>query len=659
VWSGLYRVSQEARKYTGTRLGNQQTKGYIEMVLPLLAIPAAAACCGAYANDCIHEVSLRLAEEETQEEVDEHVGFRERSASAEELQTNEDLIRLAQARRGGLNISDFNQEGPTTEFRKSVPSIDLIGSADASSGHSQSSDDKGGRRRRLPNNAFSRTIRFGGSSDGDSKDESDSTTSSYYAPRAVMADEVGNIEVAQRFVEAPRRQDSHDTASINPGNSKAKSLFDGGLSQVATSKSSSDGTSAIDSTESRCTFTCPSTPRNAASRLNLDGYIDGKFSEGRVFNVNAAEETWTLAYSPDGALLAVGLENGYGIAFYETKRYSLIRRISAEDTVVDVQWNEKFDTLTYSRQDFSGGARNELERTYIISAACKNGQVQINHIKYKVTKKEQSLANPIGQTTGFSIISLCLAKIQLSSGARCSLFLPNEAFQNTTPGDNSKKKTVEMAVGEKNGVISIISNIPASLHSSKEKNTKPVVRRIGSHRGAAKCLAVTRDGRLLASGGELGTVRIHPIHHLQNESSLFDGVSKIKKKKKDASTVEENQLAIEREGAVRALAFSRNGDMLIAGGYDKSVVVIHTKSWKTVRHMRHDGTVNSMAFDSTYRYLAVGSRDKCLTIYDTTTFHPIKKIQTSGWVSVSRPLSCYHDRMFRPAEFSPLAKKQT
>jgi WD40 repeat protein len=603
--------------------------------VPLLAIPAAASCCGAYVNDCVHEVSRRLAEKETQEEV------RKRTASAEELQTNEDLIRLAQARRGGLSISDFIQKGSNTEFRKSVSNGNLMGRADASSVHSassESSDDEGGYRRKFPIKAFSRTIRSGGSSE--SRDESHATTSSYYAPRPVMAlDEVGSIEVAQRFVEASQSQDIRDAANINPCKSKARSLFDGGLSQVATSKSSSDGTSATKSTESKCTFTCPSTPRNATSRLNLDGYIDGKFSDGRVFNINAAQETWTLAYSPDGALLAAGLENGYGIAFYETKRYSLIRRISAEDTVVDVQWHEKIDTLTYSRQDFSGGARNELERTYIISAACKNGQVQISHIKYKVTKKEQSVANPIGQTTGLSIIALCLAKIQLSSGARCSLFLPNEALQDFNPGDNSQKKTVEMAVGEKSGVISIISNIPTSLQSSKQKNMKPVVRRIGSHRGAAKCLAVTRDGRRLASGGELGTVRIHPIHHLQNDSSLFDGVSKIKKKKKDACTVEENQLAIKREGAVRALAFSRNGDMLIAGGYDKSVVVIHTKSWKIVRHIRHDGTVNSMEFDSTYRYLAVGSRDKCLTIYDTTTFHPIKEIQTSGWVSVSRPLS--------------------
>ena len=587
------------------------------MVLPLLAVPAAAACCGAYANDCIQEVNRRLVEDdgEVSEVIIPDYGDSEES--------NQDLIRLAQARRGALSISGFNQDSPRTEFRKSN-SIDMrnISSSPSSTAFGKGFDfkKKGMMNKQLGSKAFSRTIRFGSTSEGETPA---SMLSSFYTPRPVMTlDNVGSIEVAQRFVKPSASIDSQETTT-----SQNRFTFEGGLSRCANTPSTKSMTpSATSASSSTRTFSCPSTPRHTF-KLNFDGYIDGKFSDGRVFNVNTSQEAWTLAYSPDSALLGIGLENGYGVALYETKRYNLIRRVSTEDTVVDVQWNNLFDSTTYSRQDYTGGARNELERTYLMSAACRNGVVEIHHIKYKVTRKEVSLSNPLGQNKGYSIIALSMAKIQLPTGARCSLFLP------TISDGNSNPETVEMAVGEKSGAISIISNIPVSIQASRQLKSVPTVRRIGSHKGAAKCIAVTRDGRLLASGGEFGTIRIHPVHHLQNEGSLIDANGKNKKKKK-TTIFEENQLAVIREGAVRALVFSRNGEMLIAGGYDKSVVVIHTKTWQTVRHVHHDGTVNAMAFDNSFRYLAVGSRDKNITIYDTTTFHPIKEIKTSGWVTV-------------------------
>jgi len=148
-----------------------------------------------------------------------------------------------------------------------------------------------------------------------------------------------------------------------------------------------------------------------------------------------------------------------------------------------------------------------------------------------------------------------------------------------------------------------------------------------------KCIAVSRDGGLLASGDEFGGIRIHHLYKYNNKS-LLDKRSPNDEHGQHPSLVAHDEPILQGEGKIRSLVFSRNGKMLFAGGHDNSVALIDTTMWKVVREMKHDGTVNSLAFDETYRYLAVGSRDKSLTIYDTSTYHAIKEIQTTGWVTV-------------------------
>jgi WD40 repeat protein len=78
---------------------------------------------------------------------------------------------------------------------------------------------------------------------------------------------------------------------------------------------------------------------------------------------------------------------------------------------------------------------------------------------------------------------------------------------------------------------------------------------------------------------------------------------------------------------------SIDGSKILFGGYDKRVVLVDTKLFAIVYDLSLDGTINTIALDPLGRFFVVGCRDKSLTFFDTSTCKPIKRFQTSGWVT--------------------------
>jgi hypothetical protein len=356
------------------------------------------------------------------------------------------------------------------------------------------------------------------------------------------------------------------------------------------------------------------------------GYVDGKFSDGRIHCFITKNEAQCVSFSPDTLLLAIGFESNNGLALYETRRFLSLLSISSSHTVVSIQWRNAITPT-------STEAGNSTTKNYTLAIACRDGTIEVFHTRYRVYAFSR-------RQTGDASSDVLLTKLYnltLDDGARCMLFLtPSRGSTATT----TLMAPAELLVGTKSGSIYIISHVPTSIEASSY--LKPSVNTLTCIRCCIKSIAVSSHGRLLATGDEYGAIRIHSLSPDIPQNSLLDSrssvlvgkaVTKMSISYAPGSNNDE-PLVVLREGKIRSLLFSKHDEILFAGGHDNCVAMIDTTVWKVLREIRHDGAINSIVFNESYSYLAIGSRDKKLKIYDTSTFHAIKEIQTTGWVEV-------------------------
>lgn len=368
------------------------------------------------------------------------------------------------------------------------------------------------------------------------------------------------------------------------------------------------------------------------------GYVDGKFSEGRIHNLVTKYEAQCVSFSPDTLLMAVGFESGNGFALYETRRFLLLHTVTSSDTVVSIQWRNCDPRPPHAASIASSSSLGAMNSTInrgvnetinnILAIASRDGAIDVFQLKY-IQSFPTRLHISTSEISNISLTRICT--VNLDGGARCMLFLP------TRP-----TVAAELLVGTKSGSITIISNVPTCVEGSHF--IKPTVNTLACYRTCVKCVAVSNHSRLLASGDENGAIRVHPLSIDLPQNSLLDRKSsrnsvledkEFDRIQKIHSMGDNNEPLLVREGKIRSLAFSKNDEVLLVGGYDNYVAMIDTTVWKVLREIRHDGAINAIVFNENYGYLAVGSRDKKLKIYDTSTYHAIKEIQTTGWVTVS------------------------
>ena len=128
------------------------------------------------------------------------------------------------------------------------------------------------------------------------------------------------------------------------------------------------------------------------------------------------------------------------------------------------------------------------------------------------------------------------------------------------------------------------------------------------HRRAVRSVAISADGRLIASGGDDQTIRLWK-----------------------AST---GELVLEvrgHVGAVRSVAISADGRLIASGGDDRAIRLWKASTGELVLEVQwHAGAVRSVAISADGRLIASGGDDRAIRLYDLRTGDR-KTIENRGW----------------------------
>lgn len=122
---------------------------------------------------------------------------------------------------------------------------------------------------------------------------------------------------------------------------------------------------------------------------------------------------------------------------------------------------------------------------------------------------------------------------------------------------------------------------------TRQLEPPPPERVFGGHEGPAYSVAVTPDGKLLASGDANGRIRIWELETGREVTSFMA-----------------------HDGEVRALAFSPDGSRLASGGQFRQLKLWDTANWRRTHSVdAHDGTITCLDWRPDGAQIASGGRD--------------------------------------------------
>ena len=323
------------------------------------------------------------------------------------------------------------------------------------------------------------------------------------------------------------------------------------------------------------------------------GFVKGDFSAGKIKDIKLRLGCWVMSYSLRADILAVGLKNR--LNFLETRNYSRIYSLPWSDKVSAIQWcygDALNPRITQQDSEKIETATTDASGKYLIAVGGLDGHVAVYHLDASLLELE-----------GVHLVHEFYVKGQV----RCMSMKPIGGG------------TLVLAVGDKRGRITLATlshdehGLPPAVNNSLTTIPMDSILGIDMH----------PERRVLAVCCKSGKVIVY---------RLYTGYKIGKRQAVCGPQVWRTQ----RNGPVRAIKISKNGNRLAFGGYDKSVVLVDTSLYAIVRELTVQGTVNTIEVDALERFLAVGCRDKSITFYDTTTYRSVKRFQTPGWVTVSR-----------------------
>jgi WD40 repeat protein/tRNA A-37 threonylcarbamoyl transferase component Bud32 len=164
------------------------------------------------------------------------------------------------------------------------------------------------------------------------------------------------------------------------------------------------------------------------------------------------------------------------------------------------------------------------------------------------------------------------------------------------------------------------------------------------HRFPVTCVAVSPDGRHLASASSDQTVKVwdldggRVLHSLEGHGDTVYAVAYSPDGTLLASASADQTVRVwdpatgglrntlrGHEGSVRGVAFSTDGRQLASASEDRTVKVWDAATGREVATFRHDhdaAAVLCVAFSPDGRHLAAAGRDKTITLWDLTTGQP-------------------------------------
>ncbi|MFD8559683.1 AAA family ATPase [Streptosporangium canum] len=175
--------------------------------------------------------------------------------------------------------------------------------------------------------------------------------------------------------------------------------------------------------------------------------------------------------------------------------------------------------------------------------------------------------------------------------------------QSETTDDSDPVQAKQLSMAASSISDSLSKNSPAALraaqqaaYSLKAAAAHPGIAKLAGGQGGVRSVAFTRDGKILASGGDDGTVRLWDVTHRREIAQLAAG-----------------------QGGVWPVAFTRDGKTLAGGGGDGTVQLWDVASGREIARLASDqGWVSEVAFTPDGRTLASGGSDGSVRLWDVT-----------------------------------------
>lgn len=179
-------------------------------------------------------------------------------------------------------------------------------------------------------------------------------------------------------------------------------------------------------------------------------------------------------------------------------------------------------------------------------------------------------------------------------------------------------------------LVSVGDDSQAVIWHRDEHSGWQAIRSLRGHSGAIHALALSADGRWVATGSEDQTIRIW---------DLSDGT---------LQTVLSGH-----RGAVRCLSFSADSERLLSGGSDNRAILWSVAQAAPLTHLvGHSAAINSVAFSPDGWRALTGSQDNTIKLWDSSPY--AHSTASNGHELLSLAV---HQREVTAVEFSPDGKQ--